>query len=49
MIKMPPVSQEIGLIKNYIDTIIELPWHQTIEDNKDLHEAKIFDSKHYSK
>ncbi|HBD93106.1 MAG: endopeptidase La [Spirochaetes bacterium GWF1_31_7] len=49
LMKMPPISQESGIIKNYIDTLLELPWSINSEDNKDLNKAKeILDSKHYS-
>lgn len=49
LLKLPPVSQENGLIKNYIDTLLELPWFEKTEDNKNLNKAKdILDSRHYS-
>lgn len=49
LLKMPPMSQEVAVIKNYIDTFLELPWVSKKEDNRDLLKAKeILDSKHYS-
>lgn len=49
LIKMPPMSQETGIIKNYIDTLLELPWAEKNKDAIDLTKAQeILDSKHYS-
>jgi ATP-dependent Lon protease len=31
--QMPPMSTEVGIIRTYIDWIIELPWTSTTQDN----------------
>lgn len=44
----PPMSSEIGMLKSYIDTLINLPWGIYTEDSKDLKAAKEkLDSTHY--
>lgn len=45
---IPMSSPEVGMIKAYIDTVLELPWNIKTEDNKDLNKAKeILDSSHF--
>ncbi|MCQ2753299.1 MAG: endopeptidase La [Bacilli bacterium] len=45
---MPQASLESSLIKQYIDTLMEIPWYQKTEDNDDLKNAqKILDEDHY--
>lgn len=47
--KMPALSPEAGIIRTYIDSLLELPWGKSNEENSDLHKAKkILDSEHYS-
>ncbi len=47
--KMPPMSQESGLIRNYIDTFFELPWNNRSMEPGDLNTAKdILNKEHYS-
>lgn len=46
--KMPASSQEAVVIRNYLDTCLELPWDKCTEDNTDLKKAeKILDRDHY--
>jgi len=46
--QIPPISPEGGIIRTYVDWILELPWHKTSEDNLDLaHVAKVLDKNHY--
>ncbi len=46
--QMPPMAPEVGIIRSYIDWIIELPWTKTSPDNLDVkHAAKILDRDHY--
>lgn len=43
-----PASPDMALIKNYLDTVIELPWGVYTEDNEDLKEAqRVLDEDHY--
>ncbi len=45
---MPQASLESGLIKQYIDILMDIPWYQKTEDNDDLKNArKILDEDHY--
>ena len=45
---LPQASGETGVIKTYIDWLVELPWWQTTEDNENLDSAQqILDEDHY--
>ena len=45
---MPPMSPEVGMIRNYIDWILALPWLNESEDRLDVpHAAKVLDDDHY--
>lgn len=45
---MPATSAEIGIIRNYIDWIINLPWNTSTIDNKDIKDIKNkLDASHY--
>ncbi len=45
---MPPMSPEVGIIRTYIDWLVDLPWNERSEDNLDVtHAAKILDADHY--
>ncbi len=46
--RIPPSSAEHGVIRNYVDWILGLPWNHIKEENIDIHEAqKILDEDHY--
>ena len=46
--QMQSMSPEVGIIRTYLDWIIDLPWSQTTEDNLDVnHAAKILNQYHY--
>jgi len=46
--QMPPMAPEVGIIRAYLDWILELPWETATEDNLDvLHAADIFEQYHY--
>ena len=46
--KMPSGSPDVAVLRNYIDTVISLPWQTLTEDNYDINQAKkILDSEHY--
>ncbi|HIT89839.1 MAG TPA: endopeptidase La [Candidatus Merdenecus merdavium] len=41
-------SAESGVVRGYIETLLELPWEKESKDNKDLKNAKnILDAEHY--
>lgn len=45
---LPMASGETGVIKTYIDWLMDLPWWQTTQDNEDLSAAQdILDADHY--
>ena len=45
---LPQASGETGVIKTYIDWLMDLPWWQETSDNEDLNEAeKILNEDHY--
>ena len=46
--KMMPNSAESGVIRNYVDTIISLPWNNSSKTNQDLRKAeRLLDEDHY--
>jgi ATP-dependent Lon protease len=45
---IPPASPEYSVIVSYVETLAELPWSRTTEDNLDLNQAQaILDRDHY--
>jgi ATP-dependent Lon protease len=45
---MPPMSPEIGIIRTYIDWILDLPWLEESADNLDvINAAAVLDEDHY--
>ena len=45
---MQPGSQEAALIRNYIQTLMNIPWYQKTEDNNDIKVVKkVLDKNHY--
>lgn len=46
--KMPPNSQESTVIRNYLDTCLELPWNTATRDRIDIAKAKVrLEKDHY--
>ena len=46
--QMPPMAPEVGIIRSYIDWIVELPWSHMTPDNLDVkNAAKTLDRDHY--
>lgn len=46
--QMPPMSPEVGILRTYIEWIIDLPWKIETEDNLDVkHAAEILERDHY--
>ena len=46
--QMPPMTPEVGIIRTYIDWILDLPWTNVTKDNLDVkHAAKILERDHY--
>ncbi len=48
MSKMAPNSPEAGIIRTYLECVLDLPWNEETEDEVDLKKAeKILDEDHY--
>ena len=46
--KMPPVAAESTMTKNYIETMLEMPWNKVSRDSKSLEKAmEILEEDHY--
>jgi ATP-dependent Lon protease len=46
--QMPPMSPEVGIIRTYIEWILELPWTEATVDNLDVqHASEVLDEYHY--
>jgi ATP-dependent Lon protease len=46
--QLHPQSAEVGVIKTYLDWLIELPWNELSEDNLNLpHAEQVLDEDHY--
>lgn len=46
--QMPPLSPEVGIIRTYLEWIMELPWTEATDDNLDVtHAGKILEEYHY--
>ncbi|KAB3530077.1 endopeptidase La [Alkaliphilus serpentinus] len=48
LLKLSPASAETGVIRNYIDWVLNLPWNKETKDKLDLKESSaILDEDHY--
>ena len=46
--QMPPMVPEVGIIRTYLDWILDLPWTETTEDNLDVvHAMTVLEKDHY--
>ena len=46
--QMPIQSPESGIIRTYLDWLLDLPWHEVSPDNLDVvHAAKVLDAQHF--
>lgn len=46
--RMPEQAAEYGMLRNYLETVVELPWSKASKDSIDLKKAKrILDEDHY--
>ena len=46
--QMPPMAPEVGIIRTYIDWIVDLPWNNATPDHLDVkNAAKILERDHY--
>ncbi len=45
---MPTGSQELNVVRNYLETVFDIPWDKKSKDNTDIkNAAKILDDEHY--
>lgn len=48
LMQMPPMSPEVGIIRTYIDWILDLPWMVATDDNLDVkHAAEVLEQYHF--
>ncbi len=46
--KLPPAAAEHGVIRTYLEWLVELPWDKETEDNLDIeHAREVLDDDHY--
>ena len=46
--KLPPVAAEYGVIRTYLEWLVDLPWSKETEDDLDIgHARKVLDEDHY--
>jgi ATP-dependent Lon protease len=46
--QMPPMAPEVGIIRTYVDWILDLPWNNSTPDNLDVkNAAKILERDHF--
>ena len=46
--KLPPVAAEYGVIRTYVEWLVDLPWSKETEDNLDIaHAREVLDEDHY--
>jgi ATP-dependent Lon protease len=46
--RLPPAAAEYGVIRTYLDWLVDLPWDVTTEDNLDIaHAREVLDADHY--
>ncbi len=46
--QLPPMSPETGVLRTYLDWILDLPWIQETEDNLDVsHAAEVLEQNHH--
>jgi ATP-dependent Lon protease len=46
--QMPPMAPEVGIIRTYMDWLLDLPWLESSEDNLDVpHAVQVLEKDHY--
>jgi ATP-dependent Lon protease len=46
--RLPPAAAEYGVIRTYLEWLVDLPWNKETEDNLDIeHARKVLDEDHY--
>jgi len=45
---LPPMAPEVGVVRSYLDWLLDLPWEATSEDQRDLAQAaQVLEAEHY--
>jgi ATP-dependent Lon protease len=48
LLLMPQMAPEVGIIRTYLDWLLDLPWSKTSEDNLDIaHAEEVLSAEHY--
>lgn len=48
LVQMPAMAPEVGIIRTYLDWILDLPWANETDDNLDVpHAAEVLETYHY--
>lgn len=48
LLKVSPMSPEYAVLRNYVETVLDLPWNICSEDSLDIHHAEeVLDRDHY--
>jgi ATP-dependent Lon protease len=48
LLSMPPISPEVGILRTYLDWLLEIPWSKSTIDKLDVtHAAQTLDEHHY--
>ena len=48
LMMIPPMAPEVGIIRTYLDWLVDLPWKKETEDNLDLENAaRVLDAEHF--
>ena len=46
--RLPPAAAEYGVVRSYLEWLVELPWSKQTEDNLDIaHAREVLDADHY--
>lgn len=46
--QMPPMSPEVGIIRTYLDWLLDLPWTEATQDNLDVrHAGRVLNKQHH--
>lgn len=46
--QMPPMAPEVGIIRTYLDWLLDLPWNKSSDDNLDvIHANDVLEREHY--
>src|SRR5450432_3038425 len=48
LLLMPPMAPEVGIVRTYLDWLVDLPWSKASEDNLDInHASHVLNAEHF--